>query len=56
MQLGKQVIGLLKNAFVKAGLDLFLAPYSVIPTEYECGILEVLDGKWHVWFCIAQDP
>jgi hypothetical protein len=27
---------------VKAGLDLFLAPYGVLPTEYECGVIEVM--------------
>ena len=37
-----QVIGLLKDAFQKAGLDLYLAPYGVLPTAYECGILEVV--------------
>lgn len=38
---GAQVIGLLKEAFEGAGLDLFLAPYGVLPTTYECGIVEV---------------
>ena len=37
-----QVIGLLKDAFQKAGLDLYLAPYGVLPTAYECGIIEVV--------------
>lgn len=37
-----QVIGLLKDAFKKAGLDLYLAPYGVLPTAYECGIIEVV--------------
>lgn len=36
-----QVIGLLKDAFVKAGLDLVLFPYGAIPTGYEQGIIEV---------------
>lgn len=35
------MIGLLKEAFQKAGLDLYLAPYGVLPTSYECGIIEV---------------
>ncbi len=34
-------IGLLKNALQKAGLPLYLAPYGVLPTAYECGIIEV---------------
>ena len=34
-------IGLLKNALQKAGLPLYLAPYGVLPTSYECGIIEV---------------
>ena len=34
-------IGLLKNALRKAGLPLYLAPYGVLPTAYECGIIEV---------------
>lgn len=34
-------IGLLKNALRKAGLPLYLAPYGVLPTSYECGIIEV---------------
>ena len=37
-----QVIGLLKDAFQKAGLDLYLAPYGALPTAYECGIIEVV--------------
>ena len=34
-------IGLLKDALRKAGLPLYLAPYGVLPTAYECGIIEV---------------
>ena len=37
-----QVIGLLKDAFFKAGLELYLAPYGVLPTGFECGIIEVV--------------
>jgi len=37
-----QVIGLLKDAFRQAGLGLYVAPYAVVPTSYECGILEVV--------------
>ena len=40
--LALQVIRLLTDALAKAGLDLFLAPYGVIPTAYECGIIEVV--------------
>jgi len=36
-----QVIGLLKEAYEKAGLDLPMAPYGVLATDYECGIIEV---------------
>lgn len=34
-------VGLLKDALTKAGLPLYLAPYGVLPTAYECGIIEV---------------
>ena len=37
-----QVIGLLKDAFFKAGLELYLAPYGVLPTGFECGVIEVV--------------
>ena len=40
-----QVIGLLKDAFQKAGLGLFVAPYGVLPTSYECGIVEVVPNS-----------
>ena len=33
---------MLKTAFVKAGLDLYLCPYGCLPTGYECGIIEVV--------------
>ncbi|KAA6416579.1 MAG: phosphatidylinositol 4-kinase alpha-like, partial [Trebouxia sp. A1-2] len=42
LQVDALVIGLLKDAFQKAGLDLYLAPYGVLPTAYECGIIEVV--------------
>lgn len=45
--LALQVIGLLKDAFVKAGLDLVLFPYGAIPTGYEQGIIEVC------FFCVC---
>ncbi|BDA51126.1 phosphatidylinositol 4-kinase alpha [Coccomyxa sp. Obi] len=40
--LALQVVGLLKDALTKAGLHLYLAPYGVLPTAYECGIIEVV--------------
>ncbi|KAK9821480.1 hypothetical protein WJX74_000721 [Apatococcus lobatus] len=40
--LALQVIGLLKDAFSQAGLGLYVAPYAVVPTAYECGIVEVV--------------
>ena len=40
--LALQVIRLLQGALRRAGVDLFLAPYGVIPTGYECGIIEVV--------------
>ncbi|KAK9812698.1 hypothetical protein WJX72_002251 [[Myrmecia] bisecta] len=40
--LALQVISLLKDALQKAGLGLYLAPYGVLPTGYECGIIEVV--------------
>eukprot|EP00891_Asterochloris_glomerata_P007299 jgi/Astpho2/7299/e_gw1.00113.17.1_t len=40
--LALQVIGLLKDAFSKAGLELYLAPYGVLPTGFECGVVEVV--------------
>ena len=35
------MIGLLKEAYEKAGLQLPMAPYGVLATDYECGIIEV---------------
>ena len=40
--LALQVVRLLQDALRKAGVDLYLAPYGVIPTGYECGIIEVV--------------
>ena len=40
--LALQVIRLLQDALRKAGVDLYLAPYGVIPTGYECGIIQVV--------------
>jgi len=40
--LALQVVKLLQAALLKAGVDLYLAPYGVIPTGYECGIIEVV--------------
>ncbi len=34
-------VALLRDAMAKAGLPLYLAPYGVLPTAYECGIIEV---------------
>ena len=42
LALAVQVIGLLKDAFVQAGLGLYVAPYAVVPTAYECGIIEIV--------------
>jgi len=36
-----QVVALLRDALAAAGLDLYLAPYGVLPTDYECGVIEV---------------
>jgi phosphatidylinositol 4-kinase len=37
-----QVITLLRDAFERAGLGLYLRPYGCLPTGYECGIIEVV--------------
>jgi len=36
-----QVVALLRDALAAAGLDLYLVPYGVLPTDYECGVIEV---------------
>lgn len=30
---------------MEAGLDLYLAPYGVLPTSYECGVIEVVPNS-----------
>lgn len=40
--LALQVVKLLKDAFVRAGLDLYLCPYGCLPTGYERGVIEVV--------------
>lgn len=35
------MVALLRDALAAAGLGLYLAPYGVLPTDYECGIIEV---------------
>lgn len=35
--LALQIIKILKDVYIKAGLDLYLCPYGVIPTGYEKG-------------------
>ena len=36
-----QVIGLLRKVWEAAGLSLDVEPYGVLPTRYECGIIQV---------------
>lgn len=40
--LALQVLSLLKKQFNSAGLSLNLVPYNVVPTGYECGVIEVV--------------
>lgn len=40
--LALQVIAMLRSAFQRSGLDLFLYPYGVVPTGYERGVIEVV--------------
>lgn len=44
-------VGLLKDALTKAGLPLYLAPYGVLPTAYECGIIEVTASYDPLFLC-----
>ena len=37
-----QVIKLLSDAYVAAGLELYLVPYGCLPTGYERGVIEVV--------------
>jgi phosphatidylinositol 4-kinase len=37
-----QVLTLLRQAFRRAALPLYLRPYGCLPTGYECGIIEVV--------------
>ena len=39
------MIGLLRDIWAAANLDLFVAPYAVLPTKYECGIIEVVPNS-----------
>ncbi len=36
-----QVVGLLRDVWQTAGLDVYVDPYGVLPTKYECGIIQV---------------
>lgn len=40
-----KVIALLKDAFQNSGLPLYVAPYGVLPTSYECGVVEVVPNS-----------
>lgn len=36
------MIGLLREVWEAAGLGLAVEPYGVLPTRYECGIIQVV--------------
>ena len=36
-----QVVGLLRDVWQTVGLDVYVDPYGVLPTKYECGIIQV---------------
>jgi phosphatidylinositol 4-kinase A len=40
--LALQIITILRNAYKRAGIPLYLFPYGVLPTGYERGIIEVV--------------
>ena len=35
-----QVVGLLRDVWQTVGLDVYVFPYGVLPTKYECGIIQ----------------
>ena len=37
---GEQVVGLLRDVWQTVGLDVYVFPYGVLPTKYECGIIQ----------------
>lgn len=47
--LALQVIKLLRDAFVGAGLPAYLCPYGCLPTGYERGIIEVVPNTQSRW-------
>jgi len=34
------VVGLLRDVWQTVGLDVYVFPYGVLPTKYECGIIQ----------------
>lgn len=47
--LALQVIQLLRDAFTRAGLPLYLCSYGCLPTGYERGIIEVVPNTKSRW-------